>query len=153
MLEHEVIQVPTLTASWNIVTKGTAAGIPDWAVAKAMEIAEYPPKSLMLSQKAGVKVAAGTDAGTPFNRHGENAKELELMVDAGLKPIEAITCATKISAEACYLKEKTGTLENGKWADLIIVDGDPSIDIRILQDKARIHLVIKAGVVEVNRSI
>jgi imidazolonepropionase-like amidohydrolase len=107
----------------------------------------------MLSHRAGVKVAAGTDAGTPFNRHGENAKELELMVNAGLKPIEAITCATKVGAEACYLAEKTGTLEKGKWADLIIVDGDPTTDIKILQDKARIRLVMKAGAVEINRGI
>ncbi len=101
MVEHDVYTGTDPRASWNIVQKGTAAGIPDWAVTKAKEIAEYPPKSLMLCYKAGVKVAAGTDAGTPFNRHGENAKELELMVAAGLKPIEAITCATKVGAEAC----------------------------------------------------
>lgn len=153
MVEHDVFQVPTLTASWNIVQRGTVAGIPDWAVAKAKEIADYPPRSLMLCYRAGVKVAAGTDAGTPFNRHGENAKELELMVAAGLKPIEAITCATKIGAEACYLGAKTGTLEKGKWADLIVVDGDPTADVMFLQDKAKIHLVMKAGVVEVNRGI
>ncbi len=153
MVEHGVFQVPTLTASWNILQKGTAAGIPDWAVAKAKEIAEYPPKSLMLCYKAGVKVAAGTDAGTPFNRHGENAKELELMVAANLKPIEAITCSTKIGAEACYLGSKTGTLEKGKWADLIVVDGDPTADIKLLQDKAKIRLVMKAGAVEINRGI
>jgi imidazolonepropionase-like amidohydrolase len=153
MVEHDAIQVPTLTASYNIVTKGTAAGIPDWAVNKAKEIADYPPKSLMMCYRAGVKVAAGTDAGTPFNRHGENAKELELMVAAGLKPIEAITCATKVGAEACYLADKTGTLEKGKWADLIIVDGDPTVDIKMLQDKAKIRLVMKAGNVEINRGI
>jgi imidazolonepropionase-like amidohydrolase len=153
MVEHDVFQVPTLTASWNIVTKGTAAGIPDWAVNKAQEIVEYPPKSLMLCHRAGVKVAAGTDAGTPFNRHGENAKELELMVAAGLKPIEAITCATKIGAEACWLGAKTGTVEKGKWADLIIVDGHPTADIKLLQDKAKIRLVMKAGNIEVNRGI
>jgi imidazolonepropionase-like amidohydrolase len=153
MVEHDAIQVPTLVASYNIVQRGTAAGIPEWAVTKAKEIAEYPPKSLMMCYKAGVKVAAGTDAGTPFNYHGENAKELELMVAAGLKPIEAITCATKNGAEACYLADKTGTLEKGKWADLIIVDGDPTEDIKILQDKAKIRLVMKAGGVEVNRGI
>ena len=107
----------------------------------------------MLCYRAGVKVAAGTDAGTPFNRHGENAKELELMVSAGLKPIEAITCATKIGAEACYLGAKTGTLEKGKWADLIVVDGDPTSEVKLLQNKAKIRLVMKAGVVEVNRGI
>jgi imidazolonepropionase-like amidohydrolase len=153
MAEHGIIQVPTLVASWNILQRGTAGGIPEWAVAKAKEIAEYPPKSLMLCYRAGVKVAAGTDAGTPFNRHGENAKELELMVTAGLKPLEAITCATKVGAEACYLAAKTGTLEKGKWADLIVVDGDPSEDVRVLQDKAKIRLVMKAGSVEVNRGI
>jgi imidazolonepropionase-like amidohydrolase len=75
------------------------------------------------------------------------------MVDSGLKPIEAITCATKVGAEACYFGDKTGTLEKGKWADLIIVNGDPTTDIKILQDKARIRLVMKAGAVEVNRGI
>jgi imidazolonepropionase-like amidohydrolase len=153
MADHDVIQVPTLTASWNIVQKGTVAGIPDWAVAKAKEIADYPPRSLMLCHRAGVRIAAGTDAGTPFNRHGENAKEMELMVAAGLKPIEAITCATKIGAEACYLGAKIGSLEKGKWADLIVVDGDPTADVKLLQDKAKICLVMKAGVVEVNRGI
>jgi imidazolonepropionase-like amidohydrolase len=153
MVEHKAIQVPTLVASYNIVQRGTAAGIPDWAVNKAKEIVEYPPKSLMMCHKAGVTVAAGTDAGTPFNYHGENAKELELMVAAGLKPIEAITCATKNGAEACWLADKTGTLEKGKWADLIIVDGDPTTDIKILQDKAKIRLVMKAGGVEVNRGL
>jgi imidazolonepropionase-like amidohydrolase len=91
--------------------------------------------------------------GHALNYHGENAKELELMVAAGLKPIEAITCATKNGAEACWLADKTGTLEKGKWADLIIVDGDPTEDIKILQDKAKIRLVMKAGNVEVNRGI
>jgi imidazolonepropionase-like amidohydrolase len=153
MAEHGVFQIPTLVASWNILKKGTAAGIPEWAVAKAREIAEYPPKSLMLCHKAGVKVAAGTDAGTPFNYHGENAKELELMVQAGLKPIEAITCSTKVGAEACYLGTKTGTLEKGKWADLIIVEGDPILNIKLLQDKTSIRLVMKEGKVEVNRGI
>ncbi len=153
MAEHGVLQIPTLVASWNIIQKGTAAGIPEWAVAKAKEIAEYPPKSLMLCYNAGVKIAAGTDAGTPFNYHGENAKELELMVQAGLKPIEAITCATKVGAEACYLGTKTGTIEKGKWADLIVVDGDPIINIKILQDKSKIRLVMKEGNVEVNRGI
>jgi imidazolonepropionase-like amidohydrolase len=153
MVEHDVLQVPTLVASWNIIQKGTAAGIPEWAVAKAKEIAEYPPKSLMLCYKAGVRVAAGTDAGTPFNCHGENAKEIELMVAAGLKPLEAITCSTKIGAEACYLGANTGTIEKGKWADLIVVDGDPTVDVKILQDKMKIRLVMKAGNVEVNRGI
>ncbi len=153
MAENSVLHVPTLTASWNIIQKGTKAGIPEWAVAKALEIADYPPKSMMLSYRSGVSIAAGTDAGTPFNYHGDNAKELELMVTAGLKPLEAITCATKNGAEACYMGDRTGTIEKGKLADLIVVDGDPSADIKLLQNKTNIRLVIKAGKIEVNRSI
>ena len=153
MAERGAFHVPTLVATWNIIEHGREGGIPDYAVAKAEQIAEYPARSMMLSYRAGVKVAAGTDSGTPFNRHGENAKELELMVDAGLKPMEAIKAATEVGAEAVGLGGRTGTLQKGRWADLIVVDGDPLGDISMLQDRSRIRLVMKGGVVEVNRGL
>ncbi|MFQ6054123.1 MAG: amidohydrolase family protein, partial [Candidatus Bathyarchaeia archaeon] len=83
MAERGVLHVPTLVASWHIVEHGREGGIPEYAVAKAEQIAEYPARSMMLSHRGGVKVAMGTDSGSPFNRHGENSKELELMVEAG----------------------------------------------------------------------
>jgi imidazolonepropionase-like amidohydrolase len=151
MAEKEVFHVPTLIASRNIVEYGRKAGIPEYAVAKAEEIAQYPPKSMMLSHRAGVKVAVGTDAGTPFNRHGSNAKELELMVEAGFTTSEALVAATKVGAEAVGYGGLTGTVERGKWADIILVDGDPLRDIKVLQDKSKITLVMKGGVIEVTR--
>ncbi|RLI08677.1 amidohydrolase family protein, partial [Candidatus Bathyarchaeota archaeon] len=153
MAEKGVFHVPTLVASWSILKHGREGGIPEYAVAKAEQLADYPARSMMLSHRAGVKVAMGTDSGTPFNRHGSNAKELELMVEAGLKPMEAITAATKVGAEAVGLGGRTGTLQKGRWADLIVVDGDPLGDITVLQDRSRIKLVMKAGVVEVNRGL
>jgi imidazolonepropionase-like amidohydrolase len=153
MAEKGVFHIPTLVASWGILKHGREAGIPDYAVAKAEQLATYPGRSMMLSHGAGVKVAAGTDAGTPFNRHGENAKELELMVEAGFKPMEAIRATTKVGAEAVGLGRVTGTLQKGKWADVIVVDGDPLKDIKVLQDRSLIRLVMKGGAMEVRRGL
>ncbi len=153
MAERGVYHIPTLVASYNILKHGREAGIPEYAMRKAEQIAEYPARSLRLSHRMGVPIAMGTDSGTPFNRHGENAKELELMVEAGLKPMEAIVAATKTAAMAIGLGKQTGTLEPGKWADIIAVDGDPLSDIRVLQDKSRIKMVMKGGVMEVDRGV
>lgn len=153
MAEKGVFHIPTLAATYNILKHGREGGIPEYAVEKAEQLADHPARSMMLSHRVGVKVAAGTDSGSPFNMHGDNAKELELMVEAGLGPMEAILAATKIGAEAAGLGDRTGTIERGRWADLIVVDGDPLGDIRVLQDRQRIRLVMKAGVVEVNRGL
>jgi imidazolonepropionase-like amidohydrolase len=153
MSESGVFHIPTLKAAWGIIQAGDSAGIPEYAMAKAKEMGEYPSKSLILSFRAGVKVASGTDAGTPFNRHGDNAKELELMVDAGLTPMDAIVCTTKNGAEVCGLSKRLGTIETGKLADIIVVNGDPSKEIRLLQNKQNIMLVMKDGIIEVNRGL
>jgi imidazolonepropionase-like amidohydrolase len=100
----------------------------------------------------GVKIAAGSDAYMPWVRHGELAYELEEYVKVGLSPMEAIVAATETGAEVLGIGEEAGTIEEGKLADLIVVDGDPLADIRVLQDKRRIERVIKGGKVVVSRS-
>ena len=87
----------------------------------------------------------GTDAGTPFNCHGENLKEMELLVKAGLTPMEAIVATTKTASEVLGLEKSIGTLEKGKLADLIVVDGNPLDDIRLLQKKDKILAIMKEG--------
>ena len=73
--------------------------------------------------QAGVKIAMGTDSGvTP---HGENLKELTLMVEGGMTPLEALTATTKTAAELMGLDADLGTVETGKLADLVVVEGDP----------------------------
>jgi imidazolonepropionase-like amidohydrolase len=89
-----------------------------------------------------VRVAAGTDAGTPFNPHGGIALELELMVKAGLAPAQALRAATRDAATALGLDAEIGTVEPGKCADLLIVDGDPLVTIT---DVGRVAAVVRAG--------
>src|SRR3712207_6168004 len=79
-----------------------------------------------------MRIAAGTDAGTPFNLHDDLARELGLMVELGLSPLETIVAATRNAAENMDILHKVGTVELGKRADLILVDGDPTEDISVL---------------------
>ena len=77
--------------------------------------------------------------------HGQSALELVRMHDAGLTAMEAIAAATAVAADACGLGDEIGTVEPGKLADLLVVDGDPLADPRILLDRERIGLVLQAG--------
>ncbi len=96
-------------------------------------------------------MAAGTDAGGWV--HGNNAQELQCLVEAGMTPMEALMAATGWAAECCGLEREIGTVQRGKLADLIVVDGDPLKDITVLQDRSRIKIVMKEGTVHVNRLV
>jgi imidazolonepropionase-like amidohydrolase len=98
---------------------------------------------------AGVKIAAGTDAGG--HGHPSNAMEIECLVKAGLTPLQALQAATGWAAECLGLEHDIGTVEKGKLADLVIVAGDPLSDINLLQDPERIALVLKGGEIAANR--
>lgn len=153
MLKRDVFYVPTLAAMHHIVTRGHEGKIPAYAVAKAREAQEAHLASFRRALAAGVKIAMGTDAATPYNYHGNNALELELMVQAGMSPLQALLSATKMGAELLGLSDKIGSLEPGKLADLLVVEGDPLADIKILQNKEAILLVMKEGQVAVNRGL
>ncbi|MEM3652711.1 MAG: amidohydrolase family protein, partial [Nitrososphaerales archaeon] len=146
MKERGAILVPTLTAAYQIVKHGVEGGIPEWSVKKTEEVVDAHVESVKKAHKAGVKIAAGSDAGTPFNVHGENALELALLVErCGFTTWEAIRAATLVAAEAVGLSDQVGTIEAGKYADIVIVDGNPLDDIKVLQDKSRIKLVMRRG--------
>lgn len=102
--------------------------------------------------EAGVRIACGTDTYTILCRcHGENASELELMVRYGMTEMQAIVAATKTASEALGLEDKIGTIEKGKTADLIVVRGDPLKDIKLLQKKENIRIVMQDGNIIINR--
>jgi len=101
----------------------------------------------------GVPIALGTDAGNPMDWHGDNARELLLLIEAGLSPMEAIVSATLRAAEACGRDNELGTVEPGKLADLVVVDGNPLGDPKVLRNTENIRLVMQSGKVVVNRGL
>ena len=133
MLDRGTWLVPTLVAPRGVIDAADAgASIPEASVAKAREVVETHAASFAKAVAAGVKVAMGTDSGvTP---HGQNLRELSLMVDGGMTPMQAIEATTRSAAELMGLQDELGTLEPGKRADLVIVDGDV-LDVATLGDR------------------
>jgi imidazolonepropionase-like amidohydrolase len=142
MKERNVVFVPTLAPAYRITQAGRAGGIPQYVMDKMVKVNAANTRSFQLAWRAGVIIAAGNDGGTPFNPHADLMTELRLMVEAGVPPIDAIRAATWGSARALGLEGETGTLERGKWADLVVLDGDPVIDITAL---SRVAYVIQHG--------
>lgn len=147
MAEKGVFYVPTWKAGSSILKEEIKAQLPDYILEKAEKIKEVALDSFRYAIEENVSIVAGTDVGCPFNHHGENAQELELMVKAGLSEIEAIKTATKNAAVCFGVEEFTGTLETGKFADIICVDGNPLKDIKACQ---KVTFVMKNGEVVVN---
>jgi imidazolonepropionase-like amidohydrolase len=116
---------------------------------RAQHLQEHHAESLRRAFAAGVKIAAGTDAGG--HGHPKNAMEIECLVKAGLTPLQALRAATGWAAECLGMERDVGTIEKGKLADLLVVAGDPLSDVRLLQDPARIALVLKGGEIVANR--
>jgi len=143
MIDHSTYVVPTLLAGHQIISNGKAGRVPPWITEKSLASAERHRESFAAAVKSGLKIAAGTDAGTPFNPHGDLAAELKLMVDYGLRPAAAIVAATRNAAENLGLLDDTGTIEVGKRADLILVAGDPAADISCL---SHVSHVVSNGV-------
>ena len=139
MKEKSAFLVPTLVATYWILEKGREAGIPDYMIQKSEMVREEQIKSFKMAHRAGVEIAMGTDAGTPFNYHGNNSFELALMVKNGMTPLEAIRAGTLNSARLLGIAGQTGSVCPGKDADLLIVEGDPLADIRQIQTVYRIY--------------
>ena len=141
-IDNGTVLVPTLIAVNQIVNNGGTGSIPDWVVEKAESESGHHRESFGAAVKAGMKIAAGTDAGTPFNLHDYMATEMALMVEYGLAPMDAIVAATKNAAYNLGLDPDIGTLEVGRVADVIVVDGDPATDIAAMQN---VRFVMKDG--------
>ncbi|WP_127817660.1 metal-dependent hydrolase family protein [Microbacterium sp. CPCC 204701] len=141
-IERGTFLVPTLSAVGGIVTEGEAGGTPAWIVDKAGTEMERSRTMFRAAVQAGMHIAAGTDSGTPFNPHDGLVDELIEMVQIGLTPTRALLSATRDGAVNADVLDVTGTLEVGKSADLLVVDGDPTADITALKS---IMFVAKGG--------
>jgi imidazolonepropionase-like amidohydrolase len=147
MLARGVYLVPTLSLDSLVQRAGVDGPFPQYFVERSAMIRELRRASVKLALERGVKFAMGTDCGgVPWVRHADGAAELDAMVNAGLSPLGAIVAATSNAADLLQLHE-TGRIAAGALADLIVVEGDPSEDVRVLQDPDRIRLVMKDGVV------
>lgn len=134
--------VPTLVAIESITANAGRPELPDWVVRKARAESGAHRAAFAAALAAGVNIAAGTDAGTPFNPHGDLARELGLMVDYGMTPLQAIVAATASAARNLDIHREVGTIAPGKQADLILVAGDPAADIGRL---GQVAVVMKHG--------
>ena len=134
-LEHDVTLVPTLSAPYHIVRNIETAT--EESARKTRHVYEQHIESFEKALDAGVRIAGGTDAGTPFNYHGANATEVEFMAKYGMDPAEAIRAMTETAADAVGL-EGSGTLDPGTHADLLVVDGDVTDDLTLLNNPSAV---------------
>jgi imidazolonepropionase-like amidohydrolase len=140
MAEQGIALIPTLSTFHDLAER-FAADFAPVLVAQAERQREEAYRTLAAARAAGVVLAMGHDSGPP----GDNATELVRMVEGGLTPLEAIAAATSAAARALGLHDQVGVVAPGKAADLVVVDGDPLEDIRVLTDRAKIWLVVQAG--------
>jgi len=117
--------------------------------ARAIDLHPHHLASIRRALELGVPIAAGTDAGG--HGHPKNALELRYLVEAGLTPMQALRAATQWAARCLGLERELGTLEKGRLADVVVVNGNPLDDVRVLLDPGRIELVLKGGAVCADR--
>lgn len=148
MKERGTYLVPTLNCNYGILKvmkRDPKADIHEQSVRVAKDLIADHARSFARAAEAGVKIAMGSDS---FGRdQGDNLVELELMVNAGLSPMDAIKAATSGAAELLGEEGRLGTVARGKTADLLLVDGNPLSDITVLQDRERLKLIMKDGVI------
>lgn len=143
MKKHGTYYVPTILAGKFVADKAKIDGFfPELVRPKAASIGPLIQNTFEQAHKAGVKIAFGTDSGV--SAHGDNAQEFSLMVEAGMKPADALLSATVNSANLLGISDILGTLEEGKLADIVAVQGNPLDDISLMES---VSFVMKDGVV------
>jgi imidazolonepropionase-like amidohydrolase len=145
MKKNGTYLVPTLYLADWFLANAERIGTPPELIGKAREVMPAARKNVARAFAAGVKVGFGTDAAV--YPHGLNAHEFAVMVKLGLTPLQAIQAATINDADLLGWSDKVGTLEPGKWADVVAVDGDPLADVTTLE---RVKFVMKGGEVVKN---
>ncbi len=152
LLERNTPVVPALQFEYASIAAGPQFGMPQAVVDGHKETLEGGAESARMILQAGGRLGMGGDYGFAWNPHGDYAKELTFFVKhVGFTPLETITCATKTGAEIMGRAHEFGTLEAGKLADILVVDGDVVGDIAVLEDRSRFIAVIQGGEIKAGR--
>jgi imidazolonepropionase-like amidohydrolase len=134
--------VPTLVTYEALSEEGDAFGVPENVIRKIDEARALGIRALRFAYEAGVRIASGSDLLGPLQ--DRKARELEIKTEV-MSPMESLISATRTNAELFGLEDEIGTVEVGKLADLLVVDGNPLEDIAVLQNKSNLRLIMKAG--------
>lgn len=149
LLQRDVPCVPALYFEKASVELGPEFGLSQRVIDGHQETLDGGIESARRILRAGGRLGMGGDYGFGWNPHGDYARELTFFVkDVGLTPLEVLTCATKTGAEIMGRSDEFGTLEKGKLADLLIVDGDVIADISLLEDRTKFIAVIQGGLIK-----
>jgi len=152
LLERDVPCVPALYFEKASIELGPAFGLSQVVIDGHQETLDGGCESARRILRAGGRLGMGGDYGFGWNPHGDYARELTFFVkDVGLTPLEVITCATKTGAEIMGRGDEFGTLEKGKLADALIVNGNVIDDIALLEDRTKFIAVIQGGVIKAGR--
>jgi len=152
MLERDVPCVPALQFELASIRRGAEFGLSQEVIDNHQETLEAGAESARMIMAAGGRLGIGGDYGFIWNPHGDYAKELTFFVDyVGLKALDVIRCATLVGAQICGTDADVGSLEVGKLADVLVVDGDVVDDISVLEDRSRFIAVMQGGSVRAGR--
>jgi imidazolonepropionase-like amidohydrolase len=149
LLQRNTPVIPALYFEKASVERGPEFGLPQAVIDGHQETLDGGAESARRVLRAGGRLGMGGDYGFGWNPHGDYARELVFFVkDVGLTPLEVITCATKTGAEIMGCGDQFGTLEPGKLADVLVVDGDPLRDISVLTERGKFLAVMQGGVIK-----
>ena len=152
ILERDVPVIPALYFEKASVDHGPEFGLPQRVIDGHQETLDGGAESALRILRAGGRIGMGGDYGFGWNPHGDYAKELTYFTkEVGFTPLETLMCATKTGAEIMGMGDQIGTLEAGKLADVLIVDGDVLADIAILEDRKNLQAVIQGGVIKAGK--
>jgi imidazolonepropionase-like amidohydrolase len=147
LVKHKVHIVPALTFQANLMEFGDAINASPVLQGIFRKEIEDSAEMLAKAFRAGVPVLTGSESGFSVTPYGDwHYRELEVFVKyLGLTPLEAIRCATKDGALALRMKDKVGSIEAGRLADLLLIDGDPSKDVTVIGRRDKLRMVMKGG--------
>ena len=152
LLARDVPVVPALYFEKASVIHGPAFGLSQRIIDGHQETLDGGAESALRILRAGGRIGMGGDYGFGWNPHGDYAKELTFFTkEVGFTPVETIMCATKTGAEIMGRGDEFGTLEAGKLADVLLIDGDVIEDISLLEDRRNILAVMQGGMVKAGR--